>query len=199
MSQAASKDKRQMILDATLRLLSSSGFHGFSMKQLATEAGLAAGTIYIYFKDRDALITELHSTIIEAFAEAAFANHDPKQSLKQQYQRICSNLWHFCINNRCATLSKAQFDHLPPEVLRSQRQNAWQQFEPVHQLFEQGRQEGLIKDLADDVLVSLSFEPYMFMASQHLLGVFDIDKSQLEKILDASWDAVATESGRTQS
>lgn len=199
MTQAASKDKRQTILDATLRLLAHSGFHGFSMKQLATEAGVATGTIYLYFKDRDTLIAELQSSIIAAFAEATFANHDPSLPLKQQYQQICSNLWHFCISNRCITLSKAQFDHLPRDVLRSQRNDAWQHFMPVHDLFEQGRQQGSIKDLPDDVLASLSFEPYMFMASQHLLGVIDIDQSQLDQILDASWDAVATESGRTQS
>lgn len=195
MTPANPKDKQELILQATLELLSSSGFHGFSMKQLAGRAGVATGTIYLYFKDREALIAELHSRIIEAFAEAAFANYDNKLPLKQQYQRICSNIWHFCINNRCITLSKAQFDHLPTEVLRSQRNDAWQRFQPLRALFEQGRSSGHIKALPDDVLSSLSFEPYMYMASQHLLGVIDIDQTKLDQIMDASWDAISTQSG----
>lgn len=191
MTQPSPKDKQELILQATLEMLSSNGFHGFSMKQLASRAGVATGTIYLYFKDREALIAELHSRIIEAFAEAAFADHDGALSLKQRYQRICANIWHFCINNRAITLSKAQFDHLPTEILRSQRQAAWQQFQPLHDLFAEGRRQKLIKDLPDDVLGSLSFEPYMYMASQQLLGVIQIDQTQLNQIMDASWDAIA--------
>lgn len=62
------KDKQHLILQATLELLASNGFHGFSMKQLATHAGIATGTIYLYFKDRESLIAELHNQIIQAFA-----------------------------------------------------------------------------------------------------------------------------------
>ncbi len=193
MTQANPKDKQEMILQATLDLLSSNGFHGFSMKQLASHAGVATGTIYLYFKDREALIAELHSRIIEAFAKAAFADHDRDLPLKQRYQRICANIWHFCINNRAITLSKAQFDHLPTDVLRSQRQDAWQQFLPLRELFAEGRHQKRIKDLPDDVLGSLSFEPYMYMASQQLLGVIQVDEAQLNKIMDASWDAIATD------
>lgn len=193
------KDKQQIILQATLELLASNGFHGFSMKQLATRAGVATGTIYLYFKDRDALIAELHSKIIEAFAEAAFTDHDQSLPLKQRYQKICANIWHFCINNAAITLSKAQFDHLPADVLRSQRQVAWQQLAPLRELFAEGRHQKIIKDLPDDVLVSLCFEPYMYMASQQLLGVINVDHTQLDKIMDASWDAITTRTAQNWS
>lgn len=196
MAQAAAKDKKQRILEATLALLARCGFHGFSMKQLATEAGVATGTIYLYFKDREALIAELHSSIITAFAQAAFTDFDAQRPLKQQYQRICGNIWQFCIENRSITLSKAQFDHLPTDVLRSQRSDAWQQFQPLRDLFQQGRDNGQIKNLPDDVLGSLSFEPYLYMASQQLLDVIDVDQTQLQQIMDASWDAIATETGQ---
>lgn len=199
MTQAPPSDKKQRILQATLQLLARCGFHGFSMKQLASEAGVATGTIYLYFKDRDTLIAELHSSIISAFAQAAFADFDVDQAPKQQYQRICANIWHFCIENRAITLSKAQFDHLPADVLRSQRSDAWQQFQPLRDLFAQGRRNGEIKNLPDDVLGSLSFEPYMYMASQQLLDVINVDQNQLQQIMDASWDAIATETGQAQS
>ncbi|MCX4188001.1 TetR/AcrR family transcriptional regulator [Methylophaga sp. OBS4] len=192
MAPAAAKiDKKQAILSATLELLASCGFHGFSIKQLAARAGVATGTVYLYFKDREALISELHAAIILAFAEAAFEGHDLEQSLKQQYQRICSNIWHFCINHPDVTLSKAQFDHLPPEILRSQRSDAWSLFQPLMDLFELGRSTQQIKNLPNDVLASLSFEPYMFLARQHLLGVIEVDTKELSNIMEASWDAIS--------
>lgn len=191
-------DKHGAILCATLKLLSHYGFHGFSIKQIAAEAGVAAGTIYLYFSDRETLIRELHTAIINDFVSATLRNVDPQDSLQQQYRTICCNLWHFCLENPCITHSKLQFDHLPPDVLRSHRSYAWEKLQPIKNLFSQGREQGVIKPLADDVLITLSMEPYIFMARQHLLGVIEVDTRQLGDIINASWDAIATGTAQNQ-
>lgn len=183
--------KREAILNATLALLASSGFHGFSIKQLAAKAGVATGTVYIYFQDRDSLIRELHMNILQRFAEAMFADHNVQLPLAEQHNHLCCNLWQFLVNNPSVLLSKAQFDHLPPDILRSQRDDAWSLFAPLRELFAKGRQNGQIKDLQDDVLASLSFEPYMYLARQQLIGVIQIDTDKLCEIITASWDAIA--------
>lgn len=183
--------KRDAILNATLELLASSGFHGFSIKQLAAKAGVATGTVYLYFQDRDALIRELHMNILQRFAEAMFADHDVELPLAEQHHHLCCNLWRFLVKNPSVLLSKAQFDHLPPDILRSQRDDAWRLFAPLRELFAKGRQNRQIKDLQDDVLASLSFEPYMFLARQQLIGVIQIDTDKLCEIITASWDAIA--------
>lgn len=183
--------KRDAILNATLELLASSGFHGFSIKQLAAKAGVATGTVYLYFQDRDALIRELHMNILQRFAEAMFADHDVELPLAEQHHHLCCNLWRFLVDNPSVLLSKAQFDHLPPDILRSQRDDAWRLFAPLRELFAKGRQNGQIKELQDDVLASLSFEPYMFLARQQLIGVIQIDTDKLSEIITASWDAIA--------
>lgn len=186
-----SADKREVIFCATLKLLAHYGLHGFSIKQLAEEAGIAAGTIYLYFKDRDDLFRELNTQIINDFITATLDAHDPQQPIKYQYQRMCRNVWYFCIENACITHSKAQFDHLPPDTLRTQRNHAWDGLQPLKNLFEQGRKSQQIKKLSDDILMSLSFEPYLFLARQYLLEIVQVDDDALEKIISASWDAIA--------
>ncbi len=183
--------KREAILNATLELLASCGFHGFSIKQLAAKAGVATGTVYLYFEDRDSLIRELHMNILQRFAEAMFVDHNDALPLAEQHHHLCCNLWRFLVDNPSILLSKAQFDHLPPAILRSQRDDAWSLFAPLRALFARGRQSGQIKDLQDDVLASLSFEPYMFLARQQLIGVIQIDTDKLCEIITASWDAIA--------
>lgn len=183
--------KREAILNATLELLASSGFHGFSIKTLAAKAGVATGTVYLYFEDRDALIRELHMNILQQFAAAMFVDHDDQLPLSEQHHHLCCNLWRFLNDHPAVLLSKAQFDHLPPDILRSQREDAWSLFAPLRELFAKGRQSGQIKDLQDDVLASLSFEPYMYLARQQLIGVIQIDTDKLCEIITASWDAIA--------
>lgn len=188
------EDKRDRILAAALGLLASKGFHGFSMKHLAACAGVAAGTLYLYFKDREDLIRQLHTEIIAQLAEYLFTEHDASLPLELQYRMICQKFWRFSLENPEITLSKVQFDHLPPEVLRLQRQGAREAFRPLVQLFEQGRAAGLTKDLPDEVLVNLAIEPYGMLARKQILGLIDISDWDLEKIIDASWDAIARRS-----
>jgi AcrR family transcriptional regulator len=61
----------QSIQDAAMRVIARRGMTAATMQEIAEEAGVAKGTIYLYFKDRDELvektfdraITELHKQI----------------------------------------------------------------------------------------------------------------------------------------
>ncbi len=48
--------RRSQILDAAVKVFAEKGFHGTTIRQIATEAGLADGTIYIYFKNKTDLL-----------------------------------------------------------------------------------------------------------------------------------------------
>lgn len=48
--------RQQQILDATLRCVRKSGFHGASMADIAAEAKMSVGVIYRYFENKEAII-----------------------------------------------------------------------------------------------------------------------------------------------
>lgn len=49
--------RRNQILDAAAKVFALKGFHPTTIKDIAKEAGLADGTIYLYFKNKPALLT----------------------------------------------------------------------------------------------------------------------------------------------
>jgi AcrR family transcriptional regulator len=53
---------RAEILDAAEELIATRGLHGSPLAQIARRAGVAVGTLYNYFADRDALIRALFET-----------------------------------------------------------------------------------------------------------------------------------------
>lgn len=69
----------QSIQDAAMRVIARKGMAAATMQDIAEEAGVAKGTIYLYFRDRDELvektferaITGLHKRIDEAWAGQA--------------------------------------------------------------------------------------------------------------------------------
>ena len=54
-----SGDKRERILDAAVRVFARKGFHATRVSEVAKAAGVADGTIYLYFDSKDALLVSL--------------------------------------------------------------------------------------------------------------------------------------------
>lgn len=52
-------DKRERILDAAVRVFAKKGFYATRVSEVATAAGVADGTIYLYFKSKDELLVSL--------------------------------------------------------------------------------------------------------------------------------------------
>ena len=64
-SLGASPDKRQAILAAALRLIARLGLHAAPMSAVARDAGVAAGTLYLYFPSKEAMINALYLEVLE--------------------------------------------------------------------------------------------------------------------------------------
>ena len=54
-------DKYQTILEAAIRTFARSGYHNSTVSQIAKEAGVADGTIYLYFKNKDDILENFFS------------------------------------------------------------------------------------------------------------------------------------------
>jgi TetR/AcrR family fatty acid metabolism transcriptional regulator len=60
-------EKRAEILDAAIRVFARAGFHPTKIEDVAREAGVAKGTIYLYFTSRDDIL----AAAFERFADEA--------------------------------------------------------------------------------------------------------------------------------
>jgi TetR/AcrR family transcriptional repressor of multidrug resistance operon len=184
-------NKCDLILAATLKLLASRGFHGFSIRDVAKEAGVATGTVYLYFEDREDLIKKLHSQIIATVGEEVFIAVEKDMSLYQQFQGMCRRFWSLFQQQPEMILSKGQFDHLPADLLRSRHEEAKVVLEPLFTFFIRGREQQVLKNFPDEILFSLAFEPYFEIARKSLQGFVAVDEAMLEQIIHASWDSIA--------
>lgn len=59
--EALSETRRTQILEAALRVWVRHGFDGSSVEAIAREAGLAKGTLYLYFPTKDAILEAIVS------------------------------------------------------------------------------------------------------------------------------------------
>ena len=64
-SSAAAGDKRARILDAAEKIFARDGFFAAKVADVAKDAGVADGTIYLYFKSKDDLLISLFESRME--------------------------------------------------------------------------------------------------------------------------------------
>ena len=64
-SRQSGNDKRERILDAAERIFAQNGFYNARVAQIARSAGVADGTIYLYFKSKDDLLISLFESRME--------------------------------------------------------------------------------------------------------------------------------------
>lgn len=80
-------DKRARILESALRVFASKGFFGAKVSDVAEEAGVADGTIYLYFKSKDDLLISLFeeqmSQVNAALLDATCGVEDPAEKLRR--------------------------------------------------------------------------------------------------------------------
>lgn len=65
-----SEQRRAEILEAALKLFSSSGFHETTMEEVAHSAGVAKGTIYLYFPSKEHVLLALKRDFMQGLTTA---------------------------------------------------------------------------------------------------------------------------------
>lgn len=82
-----SGDKSAAILDAAQAVIARQGYHNAQISRIAAEAGVAAGTVYLYFKNKPDLLVSLFRDrvgmlVTEARARMAGVT-DPREMLRR--------------------------------------------------------------------------------------------------------------------
>lgn len=70
MPRTRTDDKRQRILDAAVRVFARKGYFASRVADVAKAAGIADGTVYLYFKSKDDVLVSLFDDVMSEHVEA---------------------------------------------------------------------------------------------------------------------------------
>jgi AcrR family transcriptional regulator len=88
-------EKKIKIFNAAIKLISENGFHGSPTSKIAKEAGIACGTLFLYFKNKKQLIEELFEYTDEQINSFLTEDFDPDSPPKEQFYQLCRRLIRF--------------------------------------------------------------------------------------------------------
>lgn len=77
------KKNREAILEAALQVISTEGFRGATLDQIAAEAGLSKPNVLYYFPSKEAIYTELLSQLLDTWLDPLRALDDSGEPVEE--------------------------------------------------------------------------------------------------------------------
>jgi TetR/AcrR family transcriptional regulator, repressor of fatR-cypB operon len=146
------ENKTAQIFAATLKLVADIGVAGITMRQIASKAGIATGTLYIYFKDKEELVNQLYENCRTSSVNAYLQGYDPAKTFKTGFKIIWKNIFLYRIENFDASVFMEQCFH-SPFITETTREMTRRLIQPLYKLMDRGKQEMIIKDLDTKLLL----------------------------------------------
>lgn len=185
------ESKEKLILDTALRLIMQTGLSGLKMSELARAAGVATGTVYIYFEDKPTLIQRLYAYLLRKSLSDLRAGITDTDPLRVKIQKITRNYLDDSLENPEYTAFFEQYFRSPhyveTEAIRTEEASVMQ---PIYELIVEGQQQTIIKEANPDLLVTLVCGMLNELAKQALLFQQPISESDWELTFSVIWDGV---------
>ena len=163
LNRAEKNNKYHQILEAAVKVFARQGFHQSTVAQIAKEAGVADGTIYLYFKNKDDILVQFFSVrtkqVFESFREAVDAAETSADKLRNLVRR---HLAEFQRDKDGAVVYQVE-THQNSRLAEDQiREMSKMYRDLISEIIEQGQQEGAIrKDL------------YLGLVKRFIIGAVD--------------------------
>lgn len=161
--KSRSNDKYHRILEAAVKIFAEQGFSQSTVSQIAREAGVADGTIYLYFKGKDDILVQFFSyKTKQVFASFREEVEKAENTTDRLLNLIRRHLEEFQRDRNMAIVYQAE-THQNYRLAEEQiKEMSKMYLDIVSEIVEQGQEEGVIrKDL------------YVGLVKRFILGAVD--------------------------
>ncbi len=151
-------DKRPLITEAAVEVFAEKGFHQARVSDIARRAGVADGTIYLYFKNKEDLLLsvfeEKMDILLQGLGEALEGVDDPNERIRRfaafHFQQVRTNRAAAEVLQIELRLSNKFLKEYRPEKL-------WAYLGIFGQIVRDGQQRGLYREDLDSFVMMWSF------------------------------------------
>lgn len=182
-------DKRNALVKATIELVNNNGFHATPMSKIAKMANVSPATIYLYFENKQDLLNQTYIEVKAQYTKYAFETYNEKMNVEEGFKLIWKRIANFKLNECDEAMFLAQCDNTPI-IEEPSRQEGIKHLQPLLDLWERGKQEGIIKPISDYLLYAYSINPLSFLMMIQNRGAFQLNQEIIEEAYQAAWSSI---------
>ena len=163
LTKEKNNEKYHRILEAAVKVFADQGFFQSTVSQIAKEAGVADGTIYLYFENKDDILVQFFSyktkQVFARFREEVDKADNTIDKLRNLIRR---HLEEFQCDRNMAVVYQAETHQNSRLVEKQIKEMSKMYFDIVSEIVEQGQEEGVIKK-----------DLYLSLVKRFILGAVD--------------------------
>lgn len=157
MTAAVPEDKRQLILDAAVRVFARKGYHTSRVGDIAEEAGVAHGLLYHYFDSKEELLETIFrntwTLMLETINGVESIEEDPARETLRKVAAIVLRAWRDTPDIvRVLVREVTRSPHIQEEIGETE-----QAFAALERIIRKGQDAGEFRDDVDPRFASFVF------------------------------------------
>lgn len=183
------EEKLQAIAKATFTLVAQTGLSGLTMAAIAREAGLATGTLYVYFKSKEELLVALYEQAKTAVAARLREGDDPAAPFRSRFM----NMWMTWLESRLTHYAEMVFVeqyYNSPWFTEASRTLSARLIKDCMALFEAAKAQQILKDVPTVLLINCVGGSVRETANLLRSGALTRTDAHLAMAFGLCWDGI---------
>jgi len=155
----SSPEKYQRILDGAVAVFAERGFHSARVSDIAARAGVADGTVYLYFRNKEEILMAAINSAFEAFMKGARIELEKITSPLEKLQRLAYlHLDALGSNRNMAVVLQMELRQSVRFLEAFSHHQMVEYFALVRDCIRQGQQQGLLRpDINEKIAANCFF------------------------------------------
>ncbi|GHU54106.1 TetR family transcriptional regulator [Clostridia bacterium] len=182
-------DKNDKIVESAIQLINEIGLAETSMSKIAKKAGVAPGTIYTYFDNKEDMLKSLFLIAKKDMQQKVLRGINISSPTESEFKLLVRNFIHFFSNNKENSLFMEQFMN-SPLILKMDADESKILRSPIVEFFENGKSNAVFKQIDVDLMFIYAISPLTQIAKKHYNGEFEFTEANVDTIVQMSWIAI---------
>jgi AcrR family transcriptional regulator len=186
-------DKREKILKSVYVLTGKQGLASVTISGISKTAEVAAGTLYIYFKNKEEIVQLAYAAVEDKMTQAMYRDFDINLPVRQSLKKIYINMLNYRLNHYDETVFIDQYQQSGYIQLNFSKQLAEyeKQNKPLYDLLEKGQREGIIKALDAIILISFFDGAVRSCSTGIIQKLFPLSQQLIDDCFDLVWRGIS--------
>lgn len=187
-------DKYQRILDAAVEVIAENGYFSSPVSAIAARAGVADGTIYLYFKSKDDVLRTAIDATFDRFHRQVAERFETLKDPREQLEYIAQvHLESHAVNRSMAILMQTEVRQSAKFIAEFSHHHLVKYIQVVREVVRRGQQEGIFRrDVSDGVVAHCMFGAIdELLSSAVFTGRIYDAKATAKQVMDVLLNGIA--------
>lgn len=141
-----SGEKHNVIIDAAVKTFARTGYHRTRVADIAREAGVADGTVYIYFENKEDILVSLFQELMNRFVEELCSELVQCQDANEKLEKIITyHLTTLAGKPEQAKVTQIELRQIDQEINKGISGPLMRYFQLIEEVIEEGKAQNLYR------------------------------------------------------